>query len=298
MLLLTTLEGIRQTVIPHRYFEPGDPLFPKWPVSIAEQAIGLFLLILTFLLLPKLLSLLLHFRRSLRSARAGSRLKLASSVFLETLLSSLLAPNLALLQSRFVVSILMGSNTKWEAQDRGDSGTTWGEAARRHWPATVLGMAWTVLLAFTASKLLPWFAPVLLGFLLAIPLSVWTSRPTWGLAARRRGLFMIPEEIHPPQVLRDFDSALRQVEQVSWASPENGLERVLKLPELYELHLAAVGDQPKPADPLKRHELDGLALKCRHEGAHSLSKQERRELLLHPWVLERLRSENTIPSAA
>lgn len=298
MLALTTMEGIRQTVVPHRYFESGDPLFPRWPESIAGQAIGLFLVILLFLLLPKLLSLALHLRRSVLSARLGSRFKLAASVLLETLLSSLLAPNLALLQARFVVSILLGSNAKWEAQDRGDTGTSWGEAARRHWPATALGVGWAILLLFTAPRLLPWFGPVLLGFLMSIPLSVWTSRPGVGLGAKSRGLFMIPEEIRPPQVLRDFDRAMRQTEDLAWGSPENGLERLLKWSELYELHLAAVGDQPEPSDPLKRHELEGLALKCRHEGPHRLSKQERRELMLHPFVLEELRGKDGLARAA
>lgn len=286
MLALATAEGIRQTKTPHQYFD-GSPLMPNWPIPVQAQAIGLFALVMLLLLLPKMLSFLLHLRRGMTSARMGSRINLAASIVLETLLSTLLAPNLALLQARFVVSILLGSNAKWEAQDRGDSGTSWGEAVRRHWPGTLLGLAWGTLLAFTVPKLVLWFSPVLLGFVLSIPLSVWTSRASAGLAAKARGLFMIPEELNPPQVLRDFEAGLQKAESPS-ESPENGLERLLQDPELCRLHLAAVGD-PGPVDPVRMHELEGLALKCVHGGATSLTKQERRDLLLHPFAIESLR---------
>ena len=71
-------------------------------------------------------------------------------MFLETVAATLLAPVLAFLQSHFVVGILMGKNMKWDAQDRGEAETTYGEAVRRHWPSTLLGVVWSVLLVTTA----------------------------------------------------------------------------------------------------------------------------------------------------
>ena len=54
----------------------------------------------------------------------------------------------------------------------------------------------------TAPDLLPWFSPVLAGLLLAVPLVVISSRAELGLAAFRRGWFLIPEEVAPPAELK------------------------------------------------------------------------------------------------
>ena len=110
----------------------------------------------------------------------GGRGKFALSVLVETVAATLLAPVLAFLQSHFVIGILLGKNIKWDAQDRGEAQTTMGEAVRRFWPSTLLGVVWTVLLLEEAPKLFWWFSPVLAGFLLAIPISVWSSRVSLG----------------------------------------------------------------------------------------------------------------------
>ena len=49
--------------------------------------------------------------------------------------------------------------------------------------------------------LLPWLVPVLLGLVLAIPLALLSGRADLGLAAARRGWFLVPEEIEPPREL-------------------------------------------------------------------------------------------------
>ena len=46
-----------------------------------------------------------------------------------------------------------------------------------------------------------WLTPVLAGLVLSVPLSMLSSRPDIGRAARALGMFLIPEEIEPPQVL-------------------------------------------------------------------------------------------------
>jgi membrane glycosyltransferase len=42
---------------------------------------------------------------------------------------------------------------------------------------------------------------VLLGLVLAVPLALLSGRPGLGLAAARRGWFLVPEEIQPPPEL-------------------------------------------------------------------------------------------------
>jgi membrane glycosyltransferase len=58
-------------------------------------------------------------------------------------------------------------------------------------------------LVYTVSPvLLAWIAPVVLGLVLAIPISVVTGWPELGKAVGRLGLLATPEEIEPPTVLR------------------------------------------------------------------------------------------------
>jgi len=46
-----------------------------------------------------------------------------------------------------------------------------------------------------------WMAPVIVGLALSIPIVALTSAPGPGRVLRRLGLFQIPEEVTPPQVL-------------------------------------------------------------------------------------------------
>src|SRR5262249_51563999 len=133
LLALTTAEGIKEHFGKHTYFSASPSLFPVWHISVRQQALILFCLMMGLLLLPKFLSLLIHWRKRQRLKAFGGGLKLACSVLCETIASTLLAPNLALLQARFVIGILMGSKVEWNAQDRGETGTSFVEAFQRHW---------------------------------------------------------------------------------------------------------------------------------------------------------------------
>ena len=183
----------------------------------------------------------------------------------------------ALLQARFVVGILLGRDVKWESQDRGESDTTFREALKRHWPATALGAIWTALLLAASPKLFWWFAPVLAGFLLAIPLSVWTSRAGRGEWTKQHRLFMIPEEIVPPRILQDLQ--LHQAANQSLNAQLDGLTMVLEAPSVRELHLSLLSSLG-PKDELQRHHLQGLELRVYHSGPQALTPKEKRELLL------------------
>jgi membrane glycosyltransferase len=287
MLGLTTAQGIRENLLPHPYFPQPHSLYPNWPVGVGSAALGLFLLIIGLLLMPKVLSILLHLRRA-RAVQFGGRARLVASGILELLLSTLLAPSLALLQSRFVISILMGSNAKWEAQDRGDNGTPWLEAVRYHWQGTVLGCAWTIILTWGAPHLIAWFSPALLGLVLSIPLSVWTSRAQLGFAARRLGLFLIPEETQPPQVIRTLEAELVRNAKREWCASVDPLLRILNEPEVRELHLALISASSQLSDPIQEHQRQGIILRFQQRGHETLTAQEKRELLLDGAAIQQL----------
>jgi membrane glycosyltransferase len=171
---------------------------------------------------------------------------------------------------------------KWDAQDRGDAETSFREAWRRHWLSAVIGVLWATLLLATVPRLFWWFSPVFAGFLLAVPLSAWTSRIRLGERARARGLFLIPEEAHPLEILQSLRAELVCALSQPWARTGDGLARVLEDPEACRVHLSMLPPPARPKTPLQQHHYDGLKLKLQHEGLEALSISEKRELLLEP----------------
>src|SRR5678815_4330464 len=103
-----------------------------------------------------------------------------------------------LFHTRFVVAALLGRAVGWKSPSREDSHTTWREALRRHGLQTAFGVAWIGLVYWLDPAFVWWLAPVAGALVLAIPLSVYTSRASLGKRARRAGLFLIPEETSPP----------------------------------------------------------------------------------------------------
>ena len=255
-----------------------------------QQALLLFLGVMGLLIVPKLLSLLIHLRKREERAAFGGGGNLAISVLLESVTATLLAPVMAFLQTHFVVGILLGRNIKWDAQDRGEAQTSLGEAMRRHWPSTLLGAVWSVLLVATAPKLFWWFSPVLAGFLLAIPISVYSSRVSLGEWARNRGWLLTPEEVDPPSILLTLDREIEQAASRPWAKAEDGLERVLKDPDARAVHLSMLSNG-EPKDEMRRHYLEGLELKYRHDGREALTTREKRDLLLDAEAIRSLMAQ-------
>lgn len=281
LLLLNTAEGLRSVWVGHQYFAPARSAFPIWEVSTQREAVALFAAVMSFLILPKLLSLAAIFlRHRWRVSGYGGALRLGASVLAEILFSVLIAPVLAMLHSRFVIGTLMGRNVEWAAQVRGDEETLWREAVRRHLGITLLGTLWGALLFWESRELFWWFLPVLAGLVFSIPLSVWSSRVRWGRFARRWGLFLTPEEVRAPRILRRYRKHLRRAGKRVWAKSNDGLGWVLRNAEIRSIHLSFLERSSHPHDPLIRNRLEGLRLRWGLQGEGALLPQEKRDLLL------------------
>ncbi|MBV8392981.1 MAG: glucans biosynthesis glucosyltransferase MdoH [Alphaproteobacteria bacterium] len=176
------------------YFGPTRSLFPQWPQYHWGRIHGLLGLTAILLFGPKVMALLLRLAITRTARRFGGRAALILSFLSEALFSALLAPVMMLFHTSFVAAILAGNAVGWNAQARGDRGMPWGQALRRHVGHVLLGLAMLIGLAVLAPHYVPWMAPVIVGLLLSIPVTVLSSRSAVGVAARRLRLFMTPEE--------------------------------------------------------------------------------------------------------
>lgn len=289
VLVLSTIESLYETLRKHPYFPSEQALFPTWPISVQHRSTLLFVIVIALLLLPKCFSLVACLRDRERAAAFGGRLKLSISVLLEILFSSLIAPVLASERTRFVIGTFMGRNVKWNAQQRDDMHTTIRDALRRHGGITLLGLVWAGVFLYAAPKLIWWFSPVLIGLILAIPVSVWSSRSAAGTWAKRHGLWLIPEEISAPKVLSHLQEELAKAKARRWSDPCDGLTWVMQEPDILELHLGFLQPADAPVDPLIQHRLAGLQLKLQYHGAQALTTVEKRELLLDAEVVRSLK---------
>ena len=163
----------------------------------------------------KILSSLAVPRRNV--ARYCGDLRLLASIFGEIVASGLLAPIRMLFHTRFVLTALLGRSLPWKSPAREDAETSWEEALRRHGLQTTFGIAWTVVVYRLNPAYVWWIAPVAGALIVAIPLSVYTSRPSLAQRWRRAGLFMIPEETDPPpEILATQHYVAQAATQSTW----------------------------------------------------------------------------------
>jgi membrane glycosyltransferase len=196
MLLLSSGLVVDHTLTGDVYFGATRSLFPIWPQVRWPEIHGLLILTGVLLFGPKLLALGLRLASTRNARRFGGRLRLMLSFLGEIALSTLLAPVMMMFHTSFILRILAGNAVGWPAQPRGDRGMEWKVALRRHTLHALFGVVALVTLGALTPTYLPWILPVVTGLILSIPVAVLTSRRGVGVAARRAGVFVTPEEVH------------------------------------------------------------------------------------------------------
>lgn len=199
-LLVSTLLFATQAHDLPKYFVEPFQLFPIWPTANLRLMLTLFGMTAVLLLAPKALSLLIIMLRG-EARRFGGVLRLALGAVLEFIHSMLLAPVRMLFHTQFVLAALTGWKLDWKSPPRDDAVTPWGEAVRRHGVHSLLALAWVAAIVVTSKAFPWWLSPVIIGILLAIPLSALGSHSAPGRWLRKHGVFLIPEEVHEPHVL-------------------------------------------------------------------------------------------------
>ena len=234
-LLTGILISLQARFVRPEYFGADKLLFPRWPQVDPVLAKWVFIGTMAVLLAPKLLAyVLLLFDRDLRRGCGGAARAFAS-VLIETVLGGLIAPIAMLIQSTAVVSILLGRDSGWNAQQRDTGRVPLRMVWAGYWRYTAFGAALAACAYPVSPALFLWMMPVLAGLGLAVPLVTMTASSRCGAALRRAGLLQITEERTPPAVLV-CAAALRDA--LGAAPLENGVARLLRDPALLACHRA------------------------------------------------------------
>ena len=243
LLLIGLALAVQARFISPDYFVSEHNLFPTWPQFDSAGMIRLFLLAMFVLLLPKLIGLARALSHGPTRRGCGGGLALVASTVLETLLSSLLAPIMMLVQTGFVLQILAGQDAGWSPQRRDDGAWPMRQLLATHRCHVLFGIGLTVIAVAVVPSLAAWMAPALLGLVAAVPLSAASGSIRLGQLAARAGLLQVPEETDPPQVLTRSQQ-LRPRFAAAIAAPD-GLTALLAESELFGLHLGALVPEPR-----------------------------------------------------
>ena len=290
LLILSTAAAILDAIQEPEYFPNGPSLFPEWPIWRPDWAIALLSVTAAILFLPKVLSVGLILFKEKRAPGFGGGWRMALSAVLEVILSSLLAPIRMVFHSRFVVQNLLGRTVQWNSQGREDQETTWLEALRHHGFDTLFATAWGTSLYLLNPDYFWWIMPIIGALILSVPLSVLASRVRLGELARRRGLFLIPEENARPPELSELDQLLRREEGVAHSVPAaetDGFVRAAVDPYVNALHRALLR-APRSLKPAIRSARRAWLQTALAQGPQVLDAQQRKALLLDPALIVEL----------
>ncbi|HEY6516168.1 MAG TPA: glucans biosynthesis glucosyltransferase MdoH [Steroidobacteraceae bacterium] len=244
VLLLSSTVVILDAVHGYQYFKPGSyALFPTWPQYRDKEIVALLSITVAVLFLPKFFGALLALKDARLRRGFGGGPRLFLSLGIEQLFSILAAPAMMLFHTTFVVTTLLGKPVVWHAQERGDRGIGVLEALMRHKWHLAIGIAWGAVILYFAPRYIWWLLPVLAGMVLAVPLTVVTSRTGAGLWLRKHRLLLTPEESEPPAELAALQARLNPgaaSEGISESTPASDvLDPSLAVPERVPLSMQA-----------------------------------------------------------
>jgi membrane glycosyltransferase len=275
------------------------PLTPFLKVSATQHALLIFVLCMVMLFLPKVLALADLARDKERRRAFGGLVHATVGAVAETAFSALHAPLQMLWHSKFVAASLLFAGVPWGPQERSAEGTTWSQAMREHWGHTAIGLIWGGAIWRLDRPTFWWFAPVVAGMVLSIPLSVWTSRASLGEKARGLGLFVTPEETAPPPelaALRAQMAALEKEGETGPRPPDAGLADAVLDPYVNAIHVSLLRERrqnPAYAQALAelgagRPEVRSLCEKLLRQGPEPLRRNEKLVILsdaeVLPWL--------------
>jgi len=283
-LILSTIHIFNLVLYPHAgpvRFEAYTSVF-GYMLEVPE-ALTLFTLTMLLLFLPKVISVMLTLQNKAAAESFGGRGPVVISAVLEMIISALLAPVNMLFNSKFVLFILLGQGVTWVTQNRGsDDDTDWREAILTHAPHMAFGIVWGASSYVLLPSFFWWLSPVLAGLVLSIPVSILLSKMSLGRQASRLGIFMTPEETHPPFELHRLRTNLaecyKHMRPIEALRDDYGLLQAVLDPYINAVHVSLLR-QRKPSDE-SRDYFSQLRVRLLREGPADFTTKEKMALLL------------------
>ena len=283
-LILSTIHIFNLVLYPHAgpvRFEAYTSVF-GYMLEVPE-ALTLFTLTMLLLFLPKIISVMLTLQNKAAAESFGGRGPVVISAVLEMIISALLAPVNMLFNSKFVLFILLGQGVTWVTQNRGsDDDTDWREAILTHAPHMAFGIVWGASSYVLLPSFFWWLSPVLAGLVLSIPVSILLSKMSLGRQASRLGIFMTPEETHPPFELHRLRTNLaecyKHMRPIEALRDDYGLLQAVLDPYINAVHVSLLR-QRKPSDE-SRDYFSQLRVRLLREGPADFTTKEKMALLL------------------
>jgi membrane glycosyltransferase len=202
---------LQASYIRPEYFSNEFTLFPTWPRFDAERSLSLFGFTMVILLMPKIFGLAYALIRPAARRGSGGGLRLLVSAVFEVVLSALLAPIMMLIQTGHVVHFVFGFDTGWDPQRRDDGSIPFKAIVRRHRSHVMMGVVSLVAGLLISPSLVAWMSPTIAGLILSIFISWASGKLSLGLALRRVGLLVTPEEQQSPPVVARANALTRDL---------------------------------------------------------------------------------------
>jgi membrane glycosyltransferase len=217
------------------YFTNEFQLLPAFPQSDPARALQLFGVTLAVLLAPKFFGLGLALADPVTRARSGGAARIGLSALIEIVFSALLAPIMMAIQTGAVIRIMLGIDSGWNPQRRDDGSVPFATILVGHVSHMLLGLVTLVAAILISPSLVAWMSPTIAGLLLAAILTWGSGQLSVGLALRRAGLLLTPEETAPPQIVRQAARWREELTPVA-APGADGLHVLHRDGELRALH--------------------------------------------------------------
>ncbi|MBC7138973.1 MAG: glucans biosynthesis glucosyltransferase MdoH [Defluviimonas sp.] len=215
--IAASIAAIVLAPVPDYFPTPYDQLFPIFPHNDTAKAVELAIGIFGLLLLPKLL-IAAHAGWTGRARGFGGGWTALRSTLVELLFSSLIAPVMLMYQTRSVAQVLLGLDSGWPTNNRGDGTLGIAEAwANSRWIA-LTGLAGLLFVWWLTPALVAWLLPVGLPMLFSPQLIAWSSQRGGAARGGAPRLFTVPSDLAPSPVILAWKHVL-----ASWtAAPEGG----------------------------------------------------------------------------
>jgi membrane glycosyltransferase len=170
----------------------------------------------------------------------------------------------------------------WTTQQRSaDEDADWRDAILTHLTQTLFAVVWGASAYVLVPSFFWWLSPILLGLLVAAPLSIFLGRARFGRRARDHGLFLTPDETQPvpelPLLERHLAECYRHMHPIPELREDYGLLQAVLDPYVNAVHVALLRQRRRNLS-VRRYFMD-LRRRLLAEGPANLSPREKMALL-------------------